>query len=333
MNDFATKLGALSALVVGGMAVNVVQPEINITKTPQGLNVQDTHAAGSLLGQFRTGIAGWLWLRTDLYLHNGVQMRPRTKAEQNSGKDHGSVSTDNADGALHDDTAITTVIPAAEDDFRGIFGDVERAVSAYKDMHNHTHNDPHRALPLFRLMTWSDPQFLPGWTTGAHIITRKQTPEAYRDAVTFLLAGLEHNPGSIALLSEIGFIQAVRQEDLLAATHSLEAARQSARSNRNLSEDDRNEVINVYRMLALCYRDLGLLDQQYEVAREGVALFPEDVPLARYAEPNFLPATEAYRAKLLGHQGVLEQDDLKRAEHKDDELDHHYEDGHEHDHE
>ena len=41
---------------------------------------------------------------------------------------------------------------------------------AYQAMANHKHNDPTAAMPMFRLMTWLDPTFVPGWTTGANIL-------------------------------------------------------------------------------------------------------------------------------------------------------------------
>ena len=69
------------------------------------------------------------------------------------------------------DDSVVTAIPSPDRDFRGWMGDLERETGTYRDMHNHTHNEPEQAIPLFRLMTWIDPNFcflkykVGDWTT------------------------------------------------------------------------------------------------------------------------------------------------------------------------
>ena len=247
---------------------------------PAGLDAHESHASASLLGQFRTSFSGWLWLRTDLYLHNGVEMR--RLSEQELADDHeGSSSTDNHDHALHDDSMITTVIPPAERDFRGVFGEIERATSAYKDMHNHSHNDPVSALPLFRLMTWVDPGFLPGWTTAAAVIARDRSDRALDRALALLREGLDKNPGSIVLQAEIGSLLAARRRDFGRAIAYLERARIASLQRQRLTEDEAEALPQLYRWLALCYRERGLLAEMYAALREGVERLPDDAVLLR----------------------------------------------------
>lgn len=283
---------SISVVAALGAAMHTgdLREEIHPKVESAGLNAHETHASASLLGQFRTSVSSWLWLRTDLYLHNGVRMRPLTEDEIKRGV-RGVGTSDNEDGGLHDDSKITTVIPAADQDFRGIFGDLERATKAYKDMRGHGHNDPQQALPLFRLMTWLDPSFIPGWVVGANVIGRKRTPEAYRKALDYLDQGLEQNPESIAILNEKGSIWLAKLHEYRRATPVFEQAIEAARGREfaKLSPDDQDALQWSYRWLVIAYRDLGKLDRQYQVAREGLQLFPEDVILNRtLATPPFV---------------------------------------------
>ena len=180
----------LPIAILAGAAViscgigDLVNPPI----PPAGLEAHETHASASLLGQFRTSASSMLWLRTDLYLHNGVEMRPLTDQEVSEGKKGVGGAKDGHEAIVNDD-AIVTVVPSAQQDFRGVFGDVERAVNAYRDMRGHEHRDPVQALPLFRLMTWLDPQFVTAWVTGATIIARDRSSEGTTRALSFLAEG------------------------------------------------------------------------------------------------------------------------------------------------
>jgi len=280
---------AVGVIVGAGLCVNdsagQLRREVNPPVRDTGLDAHETHAAATLLGQFRTSISSWLWLRTDLYLHNGVQMRPLSDAEVRAGV-KGLGSHDNEDKKLHDDAKITTVVPASDRDFRGWMGDVERATQAFKDMRNHGHRDPKSALPLFRLMTWIDPQFIPGWTVGAHVLVSGNSPEGLERAVGLLQQGISHNPESVELYGELGHIQAVRWHRFGLALTSLERARQlSLRRPVPEDEDGHDAVRDTYRWLALVHRELGQLGGMYDAAREGAQRMPDDVILRRLANP------------------------------------------------
>ena len=214
---------ALGLLVGSGFFASRLTDDLALPKSHAGLNAHETHASATLLGQFRTSVSSWLWLRTDLYLHNGVEMRQLTEAERKRGK-AGVGNSEAGQDALHDDFSIVTVIPGKERDFRGFFGDMERATKTYKRMEGHTHAEPKSALPLFRLMTWLDPQFIPGWTTGATILGRERTEDAVQKGITLLKEGLEHNPNSPSVLSELGRFYASKQRDFAKAVPYLRRA-------------------------------------------------------------------------------------------------------------
>ncbi|MCX7800433.1 MAG: hypothetical protein N2109_08845 [Fimbriimonadales bacterium] len=268
-----------------GWRMPELRPMVDAPVGARSVDAHETSPTASLVGQFRTSLSAWLWLRTDLYLHNGVQMRRMTEAERASGRE---AETPRAEGA-HDEIAkresdVVTVIPPAERDFRGVFGDVERAVSAYRNMKGHSHNDPRKALPLLRLMAWLDPTFLPAWTTGAYVYGLDRTPAAYDRGIAFLREGLEANPASVELHQALGQALLVwRGEPASARTHLEAAIRHGRRLPRPWPEETAEALESSYRWLALLHRDAGDRRAMRRTAWEGLRLFPDDRVLARLA--------------------------------------------------
>jgi hypothetical protein len=276
---------AFCVMALGGYSTQSLGDTIHPPQQPAGLDAHETNAAASVIGQFRTSVSSWLWLRTDLYLHNGVQMRPMTEDERREGLSTQAADEDGHEQLLNE-SALTTVIPSKDRDFRGVFGDVERAVGTYQDMHHHVHNDPKVALPLFRLMTWIDPQFIPGWTTGASVIARDTDKSAAIRAATYLKEGLAENPESIALLTDLGRLSAVRFKNLPRAIGYLEKARElGLRNHERLPEIEVAALDETYRWLALSYRDLGELQKMTAVLKEGLKVFPDDLMVAEMLNP------------------------------------------------
>jgi len=256
-----------------GMNARSVSPITNPPMRVSGLDAHDGSASASLLGQFRTNISAWLWVHTDLYLHNGVHMRPITDAERKLGI---QIEGPRADSVIYKEISIT-LVPSRERDYRGIVGDVDRAVNAWKPMKNHTHNNPMQTLPLFRLMTWLDPQFIDGWTTGASVLARDRSPEGTAKALALLNEGLKLNPDSVDILTEIAYLDITRTKDLAAAVPFLEHARDLGYSHLStMPDNERDALENCYHWLALCYRDLKLRRDQRRVAAEGLNAFPDD---------------------------------------------------------
>ncbi len=282
------------ATIGAGLATDALRPIVNPDVKPTGLEAQDTHAAASLLGQFRTSVSAWMFFHTDLYLHNGVEMRPLTDAERAAGL-KGVGGSERKEDELHDDSAIVTVIPTPERDFRGVLGDVERATSAYRDMRGHKHNDPKTALPLFRLMTLLDPRFVAGWTTGAMVISRERGEAGAKKALAFLHEGLESNPESVEIVGAIGKLHLTRfqridpdgtiHRDLAAARpwYVRALALTTARRAR-LTPEERDAAIENARFAALLERDAGDPAALRRVLGTALALFPDDPILRNVAE-------------------------------------------------
>lgn len=314
--------------LLGAIGAGTKVADLKETITPKGqytgLEAHETHASASLLGQFRTSVSGWLWVRTDLYLHNGVEMRPLTEAEINLGRT--GVGNNEGDHSIMDDSKIVTVIPSRDRDFRGIFGDIERATKAYKDMTNHSHNNPKQALPLFRLMTILDPNFVPGWSTGAAVLALGKDKPSYVRAVEFLKEGLEHNPKSVSIWNQLGFTYTARLHDYPKATHAFEEAVKSGEAVQLaiLSEDDQESLQYAYRWLALMYRESGDLKNYYTTLRKGLKKFPADIPMERMLNrpPLVLAHPKAAPTELEAKPNPIEEEHAH-----DDHEDHH---GHEH---
>ena len=275
---------ACTLAIAAGWNATSLRTVIDPPHPVAGLDVNDTSASASLLGQFRTNTSAWLWLRTDLYLHNGVELRPLTNAEKRAGMQGVGSSEKDLSKALNEDSVVTS-IPSPDRDFRGWFGDLDRATAPYKTMKNHTHNNPEQAIPLFRLMTWIDPNFIEGWTVGSTVIARDRSNNGTEKAIQFLNEGLKQNPESISILNELAFTYITRKKDLPTAVKYLELSRASAvKYKGNLPDDEKEEAAQIYRWLGLCYRDLGDREKMQDAVNEGLAMFPDDAVLAILAD-------------------------------------------------
>lgn len=275
-------------LVALGIGVGSVMPALGKETNPptqvSNLEAHETHAGASLLGQFRTTAAAWLYLRADLYLHNGVEMRALTDAERRQGE-HGVGGSEDAHIAsdkLHDDSAIVTVVPTREEDFRGFFGEIERATSAFKDMKGHDHNDPLTVMPLFRLTTWVDPSFITGWCLGAMVIARGKEPDAIDRAIAYLKEGERANPDSIEITTQIGTLYVARRQAIDEGLGWLEKAREIVRrKGMDLNQTQAEAACETYRWLGLVYQHQKRFEAQHAAAKEGLAIVPDDKVLKR----------------------------------------------------
>jgi len=285
----------LGVLGASGYLSGSLKSQTEAPETAEGLEAHHKAAGASVLGQFRTSITGWLWVRTDLYLHNGVEMRMLTESEKRQGK-RGVGSSDEELGALLNDDALVTLVPGKERDFRGIFGDIERETQTYQRMEGHAHNEPEDSIPLFRLMTWIEPKFIPGWTTAATITAGKRTEESFDKAIAILREGLEANPNHVGLLNELGRFYAGKKKDFGSAIPVLQRAVDQDLDVANLDVDTAESYLNAHRWLALCYRETGAPGNQQQVAALGLKRFPQDPVLSRLlGEPPFVLSEQGQR--------------------------------------
>ncbi len=277
----------LLGLAGSGYVSNSLKSYTEAPVVPAGLDAHETNAGASVLGQFRTTATGWLWLRTDLYLHNGVEMRMLSDEELKAGRT-GAGSKDVELGEILNDSKTVTLVPPKQHDFRGFFGDIERATQSYESMEQHDHNSPKDALPLFRLMTWVDPHFVPGWTTAATIVAQERTDDSFFKAVQLLEEGLEANPQSVVILNELGRFFSGKRKDHKTALSFLVRATSLNLDLKRLDETELEAYQNAFRWAALAFRETGQTARQQEMAVAGLAIFPEDAVLRRLiGEPPY----------------------------------------------
>lgn len=314
--------GSMLGAVAFGTQTDRIKGIVNPPQRIVGLEAQDTHAAVSLLGQFRTSLSSFLFLRADLYLHGGVEMRPLSESEIKAGRlGVGGAASETV--KLHDDSKIVTVVPSSSEDFRGVFGDVERAVASYRDMKGHHHQSPSQTLPLFRLMTWLDPQFIQGWTTGGQIIIWDRKSGSSAKSIEFLTQGLNQNPDSIDILAQIGYTylredQGVR--DFEKAIPYLEKAKIVGINNFKILSDQEKEALErSFRSLSICYRELGRYADMKANAQLGLSIFGQDGSLRIHVE----------QAEQLLKGQQVEKPSYKELETEDDH-DHDHDEHHDH---
>lgn len=267
--------------------VTQVKEEVHPRTFVVSAEIAEQNAGASLFSQCRMNAASWLYLHADLYLHNGVAMRSLTDSEKRSGKAGvgGDEDHHNNSDKMHDDAGIVTVIPAAEDDYRGIFGDIERATGAYRNMKGHSHNDSGMVLPLFRLSTWIDPQFINGWRLGAMVMARGNNNESVDRAIAYLKEGLRQNPKAIEIMSQIGSTYVARKGDIKNGLPYLERARALARQQQleTTTQGEAEAACETYRWLALVYQHEKRTQDQISAAKEGLEKFRDDKVLVRLA--------------------------------------------------
>ncbi|MBC8138727.1 MAG: hypothetical protein H8F28_22840 [Fibrella sp.] len=286
--DIALGTGAFLLTGFAGSAlVRSATPVVEIRgagMSPQMQERLEESATASLFGQFRSSIADFLWLKVDKYMHNGVELRGLTAQEKKGDTPLARTAEEDVEGGFEQHAEETTIVPSAKKDWRGIIGDVERAVQPYEDMSNHKHRDPKETLPLYRLMTASNPQFVPGYVYGAAMISRDRTK--YPEALAFLREGEANNPNSIEIKAEIGMMHVAKIREYRAGIRPLAEAIviASRRDPGTLTDDEKEAWQNAYRWLVLSYRYTGDRKIAYQVAVAGLKQFPGDVTCRKQLE-------------------------------------------------
>ncbi|HEU4752612.1 MAG TPA: hypothetical protein VFU47_05840 [Armatimonadota bacterium] len=286
------KLGALlGALFTLGLAGSGLERRVH----PPVAGDEALNGAG---WEGRRMAAQILWLKTHAVLHAGVEERAARPGEEKTraGEFHShSAKTggpnqpgDHADHDEHGDHEGDTdhdghvfVIPPAREDFRGILGDLERETKPYAVGTAHFSKDQDQMLPFYRLLTWADPHFVQGYTTGATFLCRAgQHPD---EGIAFLLEGARNNPHSYELQMELGHFYLVYKKEYAAAEEHLRKAVEWAPKG-TLSENDEEAVTDAYRWRALNFLEWGKPKEAVEAAKVGLRIIGEDPSLRRVLE-------------------------------------------------
>lgn len=275
-------VGAVLVMAVNAQLAHRVGPVLESTAgLTRGEQERIDHAASaSLLGQFRSSMADFLWLKTDKYLHGGVDLRGKTEQEQKKAQADEVLSAEK-DGHRQHDGSETTVIPSARNDWRGRIGAIERQVTPYQDMGAHKHREAKEALPLFRLMVVSNPKFVSAYVTGASLLAGEKRLD---EALAFLREGEKNNPESIEIASALGYHLTAHKRDFNGAVTYLNRALvlSQARDSSTLTEDEREAWREAVRWTVLNRREAGDKENAVKIAKAGLVWFPNDVVCRNY---------------------------------------------------
>lgn len=192
-----------------------------------------------------------------------------------------------AEGDGHDhEGGHVFVIPPAREDFRGVLGNLERAIKPYTDSQGRLYSKAdNQTIPFFRLMTWADPHFIDGYVVGVHFIC--EAGKHSDEALKYLHEGEQNNPDSFEIQEELGHVNLVYRKDYAAAERHLLRAVQLL-PHRKLTETEEESRTDTYRWLALNYSQWGKPEQAMRVARAGLKVVGPDVTLERVLEKKGL---------------------------------------------
>jgi hypothetical protein len=270
------------AYPLSGMARPVME------NAPVGLTREQTaaleeKAQASLLGQFRGSMSDFLYLQVEKYVHAGVELRPMTEAEKQKKLD-AVTSTDGIEtGTRQHGGTETTVVPEKKNDWRSVLGDIERDVRPFQSMNDHRHKEPKESLQLYRLMTWSNPKFIRGWTEGGWIMARTKEVGAQK-ALAFLREGEKANPESIEIAFSQGWLlqRELKRMDEASSALKRAIALGAVRDPGTLTTDEQEALQSAYRFLVVNRRDVNDIGAGRHWALEGLRRFPDDVTCQRF---------------------------------------------------
>jgi hypothetical protein len=280
-------LTALVVLLAGlGAAGTALEPAARPTAaTGEALN-----SAG---WEGRRLFAQLMWLKTHTVMHAGIEHRDArageaasradefhggpagaSKSSAHAGHEHeGHSEAECPDG--HDTHAEgggghVFAIPPAREDFRGIIGDLERAIKPYGNGYS---KDADQTLPFYRLVTWADPYFVQGWVIGASFVCRAgQHPD---EGLALLHDGERYNPRSFEIQTELGHFYLVYKKDYASAARHLQQAIAWI-PRRKLTEMESDTVLDAYRWRALNFVEWDKPAEAVRAARQGLPISPLD---------------------------------------------------------
>jgi len=259
------------AVLAGGLAEKA-RPAVAITK--QFSSEELRHASHSmpmtLLGQFRTNLDAYLWLKTVDYLHGGITYRPFTAAEQSEGMHEHSHSMS---GFAEHQCGGPTLIPSKDLDWRGILGNLERHLKPYRPGPA-KHGDPQDLIPWYRIQTIINPLDINAYATCAFFLA--DFAKKPGKARSFLEEGIENNPGSPVLHEALGQLFFEKWKNYDEAIPYLEKAVAAGKEIQDRDKSQEKAFGDAYLFLARAYREKGELDSALRAAEEGVSECPDN---------------------------------------------------------
>jgi tetratricopeptide (TPR) repeat protein len=278
---------------IGGVVARHLSGELQPAQdyTAAELRQMNESALGALFGEFRVSVADILWLKTDEYIHKGIEYRQphaheleeagheeelHAHPEQHAQPTSDTYTVEHAMGYGHAHEHVVSVIPRKESDFRGILGDIEREVKPYSPTHLE-HTGFEEVIPWYRLLTYINPHHTRGYVVGSYVIaTYAKAPE---QALEFLKEGERNNPKSPEIQEALGRLYFYKLHRADEATPYFQKAISLLKSKSHLTEDEEDVLLNAYRGLAHIYGDKKDRVKLAAVLDEAWQRFPGDISL------------------------------------------------------
>lgn len=223
----------------------------------------------TLLGQFRTNLDAYFWLKTEEYLHGGIAYRPYTEQE----REQGMRETEANVGGFAQHSDGPTIIPSKEEDWRGVFGDFERNLQPYRPGPAR-HGDPQELIPWYRVQTIINPSDVNAYVTCAFFMG--DFAKKPKEALAFLEEGAKNNPHSPEIQEAIGRLYFEKWKDYDSAIPYLKDAVTLGKQISKRDEKQEKAFGDAYLFLARAYREKGDLDAALRTADEGVTECPSN---------------------------------------------------------
>lgn len=284
---------------------------------------RNTSSVAMLMGQLRTSLNDVLFLKTENYLHSGVEYAPHLGDQKIR-----SVSEEGTEAAAHQQEVpkvyrdekgneilveehqhapLLPTIRTPDRDFRGWIGHLHREVKPWRspDM-PHVHTSGTELLPWFRVMTVHDPHYVRGYATGAYWLMQKDADQA----ILFAREAVGNNPGSFQAHLTLGEAHYHKAREMPGADvfnpapevrAELELARQAYRNAFACVEKERpvdltllpeehpwrlwmdTDAMRATQMAALLEKQVGDPAEAVRLAARGLKFYPENSSLRRIA--------------------------------------------------
>jgi len=262
--------------------------EIEATSAPS----QDS-VAGTVFREIRTSISDITWLKTEEYMHDGIQhIHLEEDEEAHEGEDRHEheehVISSEEQGkmfSLTDEERCEhskSLIPSSEIDFRGILGDIERWTQPYSGEHVHSKN-PEEILPWLRVTVLSNPHHIRAHRGIAFFLAEYLAkPEVAIDSVH---DALKLNPNQPQLLMVLGRLHFYSQKNRGAARKKFEEVIdlwENREQDDEWNDHDSFAVEQCYIHAAYCCKLSGDLNGAISYCRKGLESFPDSTFIGPY---------------------------------------------------
>ncbi len=212
----------------------------------EGRQEVNSSALAAILGEFRTSLSDFIWIKTELYEHQGIRFQPHVD-EKEKDVERGKMKTAIAltEGrttetmllakpivkhADHPTTHALQWIPAPEKDFRGFIGDIDREVHPWG---KHRFAESKETLPWYVILTVTNPHHSRAYIVGGWLLMKEDRQSDHlAQAERFLREGVANNPDSFPLRVMLGRAL-IQEERWKEAIQEFEKARNLALKTRS----------------------------------------------------------------------------------------------------